>query len=75
MGQPPLRGINWFAYILPPVALVVGIFLVYRTLRGMRPRAKRGLASPGPGSPEADQAAAPKDPYLARVEDELQKRR
>jgi cytochrome c-type biogenesis protein CcmH len=73
LAIPPRRGLNWLVYILPPIAILFGGYLVYRTLRGMKTRPEL----PGvPGAPpQADSSSAAKDPYLARVEEELRQRR
>jgi cytochrome c-type biogenesis protein CcmH len=70
LAQPPRSGLNWLAYGLPPVIFLVGVYLVYRGMRGAivrRPKpADTATAEPAP--------EAPTDPYLARVEEELSKR-
>ena len=75
LGVPPVgRGINWLIYVVLVIALVVGIYLVYHTIHGSQPRSVPG-SIPLPGDPGAGAPSGPKDPYLARVEDELKKRR
>jgi len=67
LGQPPLEGLNWLVYLLPPVFFLGGVFLVYRALSYRKPVAKAGAAANG--------APAAVDPYLKRVEEELNKRK
>lgn len=69
LAAPPARGLNWLVYILPPVFLVAGAFLVYRVLRSMR---KSNASSSEIKTTASEQA---KDAYEARLEEELKKRR
>jgi len=70
LAAPPARGLNWLVYILPPVFLVAGAFLVYRVLRSM----KRTSTSTSPDK-SSGSSASTKDEYAARLEEELKKRR
>lgn len=73
LSEPPRRGLNWLAYIVPPVAILFGVYLVYRTLNGFRTRA---AAKATPSTPiQPDPLSQPQDPYLTRVEEELRQRR
>jgi cytochrome c-type biogenesis protein CcmH len=79
LAEPPRTGLNWLAYGLPPVIFLLGVFLVYRGLRGVRAFQSRKPepAAVTPAQPPAEplpSAIPPADPYLARVEDELRKR-
>jgi len=69
LAEPPRSGLNWLAYGLPPVIFLVGVYLVYRGLRGASARRTKPVAAPAV-PPPADNA----DPYLAQVEEELRKR-
>jgi cytochrome c-type biogenesis protein CcmH len=68
LAEPPRTGLNWLAYGLPPVIFLVGVYLVYRGLRGVISRRQKPAQAAQP-APET-----PADPYLARVEEELRKR-
>ena len=65
LATPPARGLNWLVYILPPAVFVVGPYLLFRVVRGWR-------AQPIMEHPIA--SVSPEDPYIARLEEELQKR-
>ncbi len=68
LAQPPAAGFNWLVYILPPLIILGGAFLLFRALRAWtRPAA----ASPAPASSKE----AERDEYVARLEDELKKRK
>jgi len=70
LSEPPRSGLNWLAYGLPPLIILVGVYLVYRVLRGVSARRLK----PADQLAEVESPAAPDDPYLARVEEELKKR-
>ena len=64
--NPPFQ-----AYALPPVVFLLGVYLVYRGLRGViRRRPKPADIQPAGILP----VDGPADPYLAQVEEELRKR-
>ena len=65
LAAPPARGLNWLVYILPPAVLILGAFILFRAVRGWRqpPMTEEPLSS-----------AAPEDPYIVRLEEELKKR-
>jgi len=69
LAEPPQTGLNWLVYGLPPVIFLVGVFLVYRGMRGAHAFQGR---RPKPAA--AAQPEPPADPYLAQVEEELRKR-
>lgn len=68
LGAPPARGLNWLLYVVPPLAILAGVFILYQALRAWRRPAPSG------GTPAADPAPASNDPYIARLEEELKKR-
>ncbi len=63
LGEPPLEGFNWLAWILPVLALVAGGLFVWSRLRSGAQQAQRTTA----GAP----AAAAGDPYSRKLEEEL----
>lgn len=65
LSEPPREGLNWLVYIIPPAAILLGAFLLYRALVLMR----------RPAPAQAEPAEAPPDEYVARLEEELRKRR
>ncbi|MBI2757616.1 MAG: cytochrome c-type biogenesis protein CcmH [Chloroflexi bacterium] len=68
LAEPPRTGLNWLVYILPPVIILAGAFLLFRMLRAWT---KPPAASSAAGS--AKEAA--QDDYVARLEEELKKRK
>jgi cytochrome c-type biogenesis protein CcmH len=66
LAMPPAAGLNWLVYVIPPVAFLAGVFLLYRAFLGFRK----------PGSQPAAEIAPPStsdDPYIERIEEELRK--
>jgi cytochrome c-type biogenesis protein CcmH len=70
LAEPPRSGLNWVVYVLPPLIIVAGAFMLFRALRTWtRPQPDDDAeveAEAGDGS-ETDE-------YVARLEDELRKR-
>jgi cytochrome c-type biogenesis protein CcmH len=66
LAAPPASGFNWLAYILPPVAFILGATILFRALRSWRRAAQESKVTLQP--PPAD------DPYVARLEEELRRR-
>jgi len=70
LAEPPRRGLNWLVYILPPVIILASALLLFRAIRTWtKPKA----ASAGAGGREA--SSPEKDDYIARIEEELKKRK
>ena len=67
LNEPPRQGLNWLAYIVPPVAILAGAYFLFRAFKAMR---KPATASPASG-PAIE---APADDYTARLEEEVKKR-
>lgn len=65
LSAPPPEGLNLLVYILPPVIFAAGVFVIYRVLRSSRKPAQAELK---PLSNESD------DPYLKRLEEEINRK-
>ena len=64
LAEPPAQGWNLLAYIVPPAVLLAGAAFVVQVYRhAQKPRRK-----------STQRALPPEDPYLIRLEDELQHR-
>lgn len=73
LAEPPRTGLNWLVYIIPPVMIVAGAFVLFRSFREWtKPRAVE--AGTG-GDDEAEGLSLEKDDYVARLEEELKKRK
>ena len=67
LATPPARGLNWLVYIIPPLALIAGVYILYRALQAWKrpsPVKADGVQPQG----ETD------DEYVAQIEDELRRR-
>ena len=67
LAEPPRTGINWLIYILPPLIILAGAFILFPALRAWT---KPVSASAAFGSNKD----AAEDEYVARLEEELKKR-
>lgn len=67
LATPPARGLNWLVYIIPPLAIVAGLYILYQAFRAWQRPAALSADKPEP-APAAD------DEYVARLEEELSKR-
>ena len=67
LSEPPRQGLNWLVYIIPPVLMLVGVYILFRAFQSMRKPLLADTAAPDPADPESDE-------YLRRVEEELKKR-
>jgi cytochrome c-type biogenesis protein CcmH len=68
LSEPPRQGLNWLIYIIPPVLMLIGVYILFRAFQSMRRPLAVEEAEQQPATPEADE-------YLRRVEDELKKRK
>jgi cytochrome c-type biogenesis protein CcmH len=66
LATPPPRGFNWLVYIIPPLVILAGLFILYSALRSWR--------RPVSQVNETGKSASLPDEYLARLEAELKKR-
>ena len=67
LASPPARGLNWLVYLIPPVAIVTGIYILFRAMRAWRQPASARAAV-------EDASEADSDEYVARLEEELRQR-
>jgi cytochrome c-type biogenesis protein CcmH len=66
LATPPARGLNWLVYIIPPLAILAGIYILYRAFQSW----KQPAALPAPVEPTSPNG----DEYALRLEEELKKR-
>ena len=70
LGEPPRTGLNWIVYILPPVLIAAGAFVLFRALRAWtRP------PRPASNAETSENPAPAADEYVARLEEELRNRK
>ncbi len=69
LAEPPLRGLNWLVYVLPPFFILIGVFILARVFSASR------VMSAAPASDMNRSGDSPaNDPYLSRVEEDLKRR-
>jgi len=68
LSEPPRSGFNWLIYVVPPIVIVAGIFVLFRAFRAW------SQPSESEADIDGDEAPAPDDEYIARMEEELKKR-
>jgi len=85
LGAPPAKGINWLVYVVPPIAILVGVYILFKALRLWKPAPIEGVvasmqaeaaeAKPLETSSQAgNHDGAQADEYVKRLEEELRKR-
>lgn len=72
LSEPPRNGLNLLVYIVPPVAFLAGVYLLFRAFWTWKRAAQ--LPKTEAGS-EAEPTTAVGDDYVARLEAELKKRK
>lgn len=66
LGTPPARGLNWLVYIIPPVAITLGAFILFRAMKSWH--------QPSPANSHTEISPEPSgDEYVARLEEELRR--
>lgn len=72
LGTPPAKGINWLVYLIPPVAIIAGVYILYRAFRSWkRPMHEEEIQPTPPETPVESDAS--QDEYIKRFEEEVRK--
>ncbi len=66
LATPPARGLNWLVYLVPPLAIGLGAYILFRAIQAWR---RPALVSSTPEIPSISE-----DEYVQRLEEELKKR-
>ena len=66
IGVPPAQGLNWLIYLIPPVAVLAGAFVLYKAFRSGKQPAEKAAAEVA--------VPPPSNEYISRLEEELKKR-
>jgi cytochrome c-type biogenesis protein CcmH len=73
LGTPPAKGINWLVYLVPPIAILAGVYILFRAIRAWkRPVQVENLKTTDAENPT--QTDPSKDEYIQRMEEEIRKR-
>ena len=76
LNEPPREGLNWLAYIVPPIVILAGAAFLFRAFQRMKKPvaaapAQSGALNPSKG-PETDASV---DEYVSRLEAEVKKQK
>ena len=66
LASPPATGLNWLIYIIPPLVIIAGIYILYRALLSWR---QAPAELPEQNKPQDEM----NDEYVARIEEELRR--
>ncbi len=72
LGTPPPKGINLLVYLVPIVAVIIGIYILFRVYRSWR-RPGPAPTAPLVDTPIASDQASSQDEYIHRLEEEVRK--
>jgi cytochrome c-type biogenesis protein CcmH len=67
LATPPARGLNWLVYIIPPLAILAGLFILFRAFHAWKRPVPQ--IDQEPPAPDTDT-----DQYAARLEEQLRNR-
>lgn len=70
LGTPPAKGINWLVYIVPPIAILGGVYVLYRAFHSWKHPPQVDDTSSATTQPASD---AEQDEYIKRLENEVRK--
>lgn len=64
LSEPPKTGLFWLVYVIPPILMIVGVYIFYKALRNMR-------SSAADLDEEPNTKVIEEDDYLSKIEEEL----
>lgn len=67
LAAPPAEGFNWLVYLVPPIAILAGVFILVRSLRSWKQTPESASSTPA-------QSPLVPDEYSRRLEEELRNR-
>jgi cytochrome c-type biogenesis protein CcmH len=68
LAAPPARGLNWLVYIVPPVAILAGAYILYRAFKAwQKPLPEAASDASLSQEPQSDE-------YVQRLEEQLRNR-
>ncbi len=67
LATPPPRGLNWLVYLVPPLAIAAGVYILYRAMKAWKQPTPQATAAESTAPPQSDE-------YILRLEEELRKR-
>ncbi len=73
LGTPPAKGINWLIYVIPPLAIIAGGYVLFHAFRSW----KKPLPQVDPPTPSSNapvDRSGSQDEYLQQLEEQVRKR-
>ena len=67
LASPPARGLNWLVYIIPPLAILAGLYILLRAFQAWKRPVPQ--VDQDPDAPDTDT-----DQYAAQLEEQLRNR-
>lgn len=71
LAEPPKQGYYWLFYLLPPVIILAGAVILFRSLKAWT----KPVATPADASHSTARSEPSKDDYVSQLEEELKKRK
>lgn len=77
LSEPPHSGFNWLVYVIPPMVIVAGVFILFRAMRSWMQSSETSSQETTAGSDgeEKETLSSSQDDYISRMEEELKKRK
>lgn len=72
LGTPPPQGISLLVYLLPVIAVLIGVYILFRVYRSWKHPIAVTPGPPGDGAPSPTSDAS-QDEYIHRLEEEVRK--
>jgi cytochrome c-type biogenesis protein CcmH len=73
LGAPPPKGINLLVYIIPPLAILAGVYVLYRAYRAWKLPLQPVVPDPTSSTTPAEIDPA-QEKYIQQLEDQVRKR-
>ncbi len=68
LAEPPPQGLNWLVYVVPPIAFLGGVYVLYRGVKSWRQ-----IEADDDVIEQSQVEEKPTDDYVARLEEELRR--
>jgi len=72
LSEPPRSGFNWLVYVIPPLVIVAGVFILFRAMRSWTLSPETSESGP---DEEELASSGDDDDYITRMEEELKQRK
>ncbi|MBL7161506.1 MAG: cytochrome c-type biogenesis protein CcmH [Anaerolineales bacterium] len=73
LAEPPRQGLNWLVYVVPPIAFLAGVYILFRGVQSWRQIEPDASSDAADHEPATQDEEKPADDYVARLEEELRR--